>query len=64
MNLSQNLSDMIKWMEGKEKMEEERMDFLGLLSVVFREGFPTDILIKPATGPPIPAHRVLLVIII
>jgi len=58
-----NLADMIEWMEEKEKMEEERMDFLGILSVAFREGFPTDILVKPAIGPPIPAHKVLLVII-
>ncbi|WOL16617.1 BTB/POZ domain-containing protein [Canna indica] len=49
----------MKEMEEKEKEMKEKMSFLDGLAAL-REGIHTDILVKPGSGPPIPAHRALL----
>ena len=49
--------------ELKEKQEgmSERLGFVDGLVPAFKEGVHTDILVKPGNGPPIPAHRAVLV---
>ena len=48
-------------MKETEDGMSEKMGFLDGFMVAFRDEIHTDILVKPCDGPPIPAHRALLV---
>lgn len=52
--------EKMKEMEEREKDMKEKLRFLDGL-IALRERIHTDILVKPGSGPPIPAHRALLV---
>lgn len=61
----QPLEKVIKWMKNMKETEEEqkkRIVFLSSFVSGFKEQLHADILLKPGDdGPPIPAHRALLV---
>lgn len=61
----QPLEKVIKWMKNIKETEEEqkkRIVFLSSFVSGFKEQLHADILLKPGDdGPPIPAHRALLV---
>ncbi|XP_072974666.1 BTB/POZ domain-containing protein At3g56230-like [Typha angustifolia] len=50
----------IEEMEERKEEMNEKLGFLESLVVALEDEIHTDILIKPGTGPPIPAHRALL----
>lgn len=62
----QGFANALKWVKEMKDMEEEMNDkltFLGCFVTSFRDHIHTDIQVKPGNnGPPIPAHRALLVI--
>ncbi|XP_064966360.1 BTB/POZ domain-containing protein At1g01640-like [Musa acuminata AAA Group] len=51
--------EKMKEMEEREKDMKEKLRFLDGL-IALRERIHTDILVKPGSGPPIPAHKALL----
>lgn len=61
----QGLANVVKWVKEMKDIEEEvsdKMSFLAEFEVAFKDEIHTDILVKPGNnGPPIPAHRALLV---
>lgn len=48
-------------MKEKEIQLDEKLGFLEGFGAALKEELHTDIVIKPGNGPPIPAHRALLV---
>lgn len=66
--LLQTLENVSKWVRDmKAESEElsEKIRFLSGFSVAFRDQIHTDILLQPGeSGPPIPAHKALLVTLI
>ncbi|WVZ87961.1 hypothetical protein U9M48_034532 [Paspalum notatum var. saurae] len=53
--------EQVKEMSAREEETNARADFLQQgFGSAWKEGLHTDILVKPGTGPPIPAHRAIL----
>ncbi|CAD6258730.1 unnamed protein product [Miscanthus lutarioriparius] len=51
----------VKEMRGREEEAHQRAAFLAQgLAMAWKEGVHTDIVVKPGTGPPIPAHKAIL----
>jgi len=50
--------EQVKEMRGREEEAHQRAAFLAM---AWKEGVHTDIVVKPGTGPPIPAHKAILV---
>ena len=65
MDMVQGFGNVLKWVKEMKDIEEElndKLKFLGEFEAAFRDEIHTDILVKPGNnGPPIPAHRALLV---
>jgi len=54
--------EQVKEMRGREEEAHQRAAFLAQgLAMVWKEGVHTDIVVKPGAGPPIPAHKAILV---
>jgi speckle-type POZ protein len=54
--------EQVKEMRGREAEAHQRAAFLAQgLAMAWKEGVHTDIVFKPGTGPPIPAHKAILV---
>ena len=52
----------VKDMKGREEEAHQRAAFLAQgLVMAWKEGVHNDIVVKPGTGPPIPAHKAILV---
>ncbi|EES09114.2 BTB/POZ domain-containing protein At1g01640 [Sorghum bicolor] len=49
--------EQVKEMRGREEEAHQRAAFLAM---AWKEGVHTDIVVKPGTGPPIPAHKAIL----
>lgn len=63
-NSLKDLLDVFRWMEERRQVEEnlkENISFMRGLLIAFNEGIHTDILLMPNSGPPVPAHKALLV---
>ncbi|XP_066340808.1 BTB/POZ domain-containing protein At1g01640-like [Miscanthus floridulus] len=53
--------EQVKEMRGGEEEAHQRAAFLAQgLAMAWKEGVHTDIVVKPGTGPPIPAHKAIL----
>ena len=60
----QGMRDAWEQMEMRDRREEtnQRAAFLEQgFALAWKEGVHTDIVVKPGTGPPIPAHKAILV---
>ncbi|KAH7654023.1 speckle-type POZ protein [Dioscorea alata] len=57
------LADVFKRLQEMKEVEQgvqNKIGFLDSFVLAFREGLHTDILVKPGTGPAIPAHKAIL----
>ncbi|KAJ0975518.1 hypothetical protein J5N97_017483 [Dioscorea zingiberensis] len=57
------LADVFKRIKSMREVEQgiqEKLGFLDSYAVAFRQGIHTDIIVKPGTGPAIPAHKAVL----
>ncbi|KAM0950524.1 putative chromatin remodeling & transcription regulator BTB-POZ family [Dioscorea sansibarensis] len=57
------LADVFKRLQEMKEIEQgirNKIGFLDSFVLAFREGLHTDILVKPGTGPAIPAHKAIL----
>jgi len=54
--------EQVKEMRDRAEEANQRAAFLEKgLALAWKEGIHTDIVVKPGTGPPIPAHKAILV---
>ena len=54
--------EQVKEMRDREDQTKQRAAFLERgFALAWKEGIHTDIVVKPGTGPPIPAHKAILV---
>ena len=57
--------EQVKEMRDREDQTKQRAAFLQRgFALAWKEGIHTDIVVKPGTGPPIPAHKAILVLLI